>query len=68
MAGAQINRDANLRLQYLAGLSATGNRATEIANAILERRTFPGDIFIGDAEHKALIHIAIRPKKTNQDH
>ena len=68
LAGAQINRDANLRLQYLEGLSSTGNRATELDNAILERRTFPGDIFIGDAEHKALIHIAIRPKKTNQDH
>jgi len=35
LAGAEINRDRNLRLQYLAGLGFNENRGTEIRDEIL---------------------------------
>jgi spermidine synthase len=38
LAGAEINRDSNLRLQYLAGLGYNENLGTEIRNEILSYR------------------------------
>jgi spermidine synthase len=46
-ATAQINRDRNLRLQYLAGFGFNFYRGTEIRDAILRYRTFPADLFSG---------------------
>jgi spermidine synthase len=44
---AQINRDRNLRLEYLAGLSLNLHDGDRIYHDILEYRTFPEDLFIG---------------------
>jgi spermidine synthase len=48
-AGAQINRDRNLRLQYLAGLSINLHEGDAIYRDILRYRTFPDDLFAGSA-------------------
>jgi spermidine synthase len=45
--GAEINRDRNLRLQYLAGLGYNEFLGTEIRNEILTYRTFPTGLFTG---------------------
>jgi spermidine synthase len=47
LAGAEINRDRNLRLQYLAGLSYNEFLGTQIRDEILTYRTFPTDMFTG---------------------
>jgi spermidine synthase len=47
LQGAEINRDRNLRLQYLAGLGSNEFLGTEIRNQILNYRSFPADLFTG---------------------
>jgi len=47
LQGAEINRDRNLRLQYLAGLAYNEFLGTEIRNEILTYRTIPTDLFTG---------------------
>jgi spermidine synthase len=42
---AQINRERNLRLQYLAGLSIKLEREQEIYRGIVQYRRYPDDIF-----------------------
>jgi len=49
LAGAEINRDRNLRLQYLAGLGYNAFLGTQIRDEILTYRTFPTDMFTGSA-------------------
>src|SRR5262249_46911217 len=49
VAGAAINTDANLRLQYLAGVGLNNNTGTEIRDAMLRYRQFPVDLFTGQA-------------------
>lgn len=50
LTGAQINRDLNLRLQYLAGLGANYQNAPSIMREITQYRKFPQDLFIGSQE------------------
>ena len=50
LKGAAINRDRNLRLQYLAGLGLNLDQAAEIYSEILSHRQFPEDIFTGSEE------------------
>ncbi|MDE3197675.1 MAG: fused MFS/spermidine synthase [Acidobacteriota bacterium] len=45
--GAQINRDRNLRLQYLAGLGVNSNLADDIYNQMLSPAKFPDNVFTG---------------------
>lgn len=47
MRTAQINRDRNLRLQYLAGLGLNVNAGPEIFQQIISSRHFPNEIFTG---------------------
>jgi spermidine synthase len=47
---AQINRDRNLRLQYLAGMGLNLYQAPEIYSQILRRGRFPSDIFTGSPQ------------------
>jgi spermidine synthase len=49
VAGAAINTDRNLRLQYLAGFGFNYYRGTQIRDAMLRYRTFPTDLFTGQA-------------------
>jgi spermidine synthase len=47
LRGATINRDRNLRLQYLAGLGLNLNKADEIYRAMSAASRYPEDLFIG---------------------
>ena len=49
-AGAQINHDIDLRLQYLAGMGVNNFSAGAIASEIARVRRFPLDIFSGSPE------------------
>jgi spermidine synthase len=64
MEGAQINRDRNLRLQYLAGMSVNAYVATDILQGILEYYEFPEDIFTGSTQRVEEMKTALR--KTNR--
>ena len=46
LSDATINRDRNLRLQYLAGLSAHDYREVAIYNEMLEHRRYPEKLFV----------------------
>ena len=46
LADAQINRDRNLRLQYLAGLAAHDYKEAAIYNEMLTFRRYPENLFI----------------------
>jgi spermidine synthase len=50
LAGANINTDRNLRLQYLAGRAVNNNMGTQIRDSILRYRRFPDDLFVGTPE------------------
>ena len=45
LAGAEINRDGNLRLQFLAGMALNVSAEGTIYNQILENRRFPEGLF-----------------------
>jgi spermidine synthase len=45
LRGAALNRDRNLRMQYLAGLGLNLDGASSIYSALIANRTFPADIF-----------------------
>ncbi|MEO5960812.1 MAG: fused MFS/spermidine synthase [Opitutaceae bacterium] len=44
---AQVNRDRNLRLQYLAGLGLNAYEQAKIYSEILAHRKIPEDLFVG---------------------
>lgn len=50
--GAEINRDASLRLEYLAGLALWNVEADEIFNEIAKFRRYPADMLKNDAAFK----------------
>jgi spermidine synthase len=47
LKGAAINRDGNLRLQYLAGLAANDARQQAIYEELLRHRRFPAGLIVG---------------------
>jgi len=51
--GAQINRDRNLRLQYLAGLGLNNRLGNAIYQEMLRYRKFPADLFASSAQEQA---------------
>lgn len=50
LAGAQINTDRNLRLQYLAGLGLNQYRAAEIYRNMSAESRYPDGLFTGSEE------------------
>ena len=50
LAGAQINRDADLRLSYLAGWGINSNLQDAIYRAMLGYRRRPEGLFAGSKE------------------
>jgi spermidine synthase len=48
LAGAEINRDHNLRLQYLAGLQLNASSGPAAHDELLRLRRFPESLFDGD--------------------
>ncbi|HVT07313.1 MAG TPA: SAM-dependent methyltransferase [Polyangia bacterium] len=60
LADAQINRDRNLRLQFLAGMDYNKNEAAEIYRGILQyRQSPPADLFTGTPATLAALNSAI---------
>jgi spermidine synthase len=50
LVGAEINRDGNLRLQYMAGLALNTSQETAIYQQILAYRRPPVNLFTGSPE------------------
>ena len=50
LTDASVNRDRNLRLQYLAGLGLNLYQAGPIYSDMIQHRGDPGDLFTGSAE------------------
>ena len=50
LAGAEINRDRNLRLQYMAGLGLNTSMEGTIYNEILNYRSFPRNLVVGSED------------------
>ena len=50
LKNAQINRDRNLRLQYLAGFYSNKDLKRSIYKDMLRYRKFPDDLFVGSAK------------------
>jgi len=59
LAGAQINRDRNLRLQYLAGLALNESQENLIYEQMLSFRRFPEGLFSASAARKAALQAAL---------
>ncbi|MCC7241660.1 MAG: hypothetical protein IT180_07020, partial [Acidobacteria bacterium] len=53
LQGAQINRERQLRLQYLAGLAAFSDQRYAIFQAILQYRRYPADLLVTSAGTEA---------------
>ena len=60
LANAQINRDSNLRLQYLAGLALNTSKEDAIYRQILSYRRLPSQAFAGSPAHLAALFDAMR--------
>jgi spermidine synthase len=52
LADAQINRDRNLRLQYLAGLGLNAYEQAQIYAGLLQYRKMPADFFVSKSPEK----------------
>jgi spermidine synthase len=59
LTGAEINRDGNLRLQYIAGMALNLSMAQAIYNEILNLRGFPRDVFVGSEERLRRLQASI---------
>ena len=60
LADVQINRDKNLRLQYLAGFSLNMYDQASIYSQMIQSRTYPEGLFTGSPETLAQIRDRIR--------
>jgi spermidine synthase len=58
---AQVNRDRNLRLQYLAGIGVNVYAQDLIYRHILEHRRYPAGLFTGSPERMAALQAAGNP-------
>lgn len=56
---AQINRDRNLRLQYLAGMASTEQSSGMVYDQIVSHRRIPDDLFIGSDDRRRALAAAI---------
>lgn len=59
LADAQVNRDRNLRLQYLAGLGVNKYEQAQIYSEILQYRAVPPNLFVGNPDRVAQLSAAI---------
>jgi spermidine synthase len=60
LSDAQINRDRNLRLQYLAGMGLNRADGSMILDQILCYFTYPDDLFISSQEFRAQLDQALQ--------
>jgi spermidine synthase len=59
LEGAEINRDGNLRLQYMAGLALNVSREGSIYSEMLTYRRFPGNLIIGSEQRRTALRMAM---------
>jgi len=59
LEGAAINRDRNLRLQYLAGMNLGLNQGTRIYSDMKTYRRFPEALFVGEDGPKEALRQAL---------
>ncbi|HLH56187.1 MAG TPA: fused MFS/spermidine synthase, partial [Verrucomicrobiae bacterium] len=64
LRGGQINRDRDLRLQYLAGMGLNVNQSDLIYEDMSFYRRFPGEIFIGSNIWNDALRRNMQPQKT----
>jgi len=62
LLNAQINRDRNLRLQYLAGMNINSYIGTKILHHIFACYTFPKNVFLGSPQRLSLFREALAEK------
>ena len=60
LEGAEINRDRNLRLQYLAGLGLNCYEADWIYKSISTNRRYPTDIFPANGDRGRALQLALQ--------
>ena len=60
LVDAQINRDSNLRLQYLAGMGLNMYQGGSIYDEMLKFRTFPENLFVGSPVERELLREQLR--------
>jgi len=60
---AEINRDRNLRLQYLAGLGLNFNQGTLIQDDMLVYRKYPEELFVGSEPRRQMLRLLIERAK-----
>ena len=60
---AAINRDRNLRLQYLAGMGLNLYQSQAIYSDLLAYRRYPDNVFVGSDAQKAMLWEAIQQPK-----
>jgi spermidine synthase len=58
---AEINRDRNLRLQYLAGLWLNVDHSKQIFNEMVGYRKFPEEVFVGSGLRTKLLRGTLNP-------
>jgi spermidine synthase len=63
LEGAPINRDGNLRLQYLAGLALNTSMEAGIYNEILNYARFPQDMIAGSPERLQALLAAMQGQR-----
>ncbi len=66
LAGAEINRDGNLRLQYIAGLALNVSREGAIYNQMLAYRKFPDNLFAASDDRKRALRNALNSATAGQ--
>ena len=59
LKGAAINRDGNLRMQYLAGLGLNRDDAGAIYSELLRQRRYPEGLFTGSEGRMNSIRLAL---------
>jgi spermidine synthase len=59
LGNAEINRDRDLRLQYLAGFQLNLYQGEPIYREILSYRKFPGDLFVGSDDLEQTVRKAM---------
>ncbi len=62
LVNAEINRDSNLRLQYLAGMGLNSYENASIYDEMLRYRKFPENLFVGTEASKDLLRQALGPR------
>jgi spermidine synthase len=67
LSGVEINRDRNLRLQYLAGLELNSYQSEQIYREILSRSTYPADLFVASPGQTAALKEALARAATARD-